>query len=157
MKKILATINAQLNAIDEKDVIAAKKLLAKVASLKQQRKEAQKAPVVKKPSIFQQIQELIERYSPQFYPETMWMFLDKNFSKEFFGIRFPLFVEIPQDASEDEKRNLRYPNNEDKNPRYAAKEFEFINLPNRRFYMTNDVYQRNLEKIQNVLHRFFKD
>ena len=156
MKKTLATINAQLNAIDEKEVIAAKKLLAKVASLKQQRKEAQKVPVIKKPSIFQQIQELIERYSPQFYPETMWMFLDKNFSKEFFGTRYPLFVEIPQNASESDKRNLKYPN-EDKNPRYATKEFEFVNLPGRQFYMTNDVYPKNLEKIQNVLRRFFKD
>ena len=153
MKKSLETINVQLASIDATDIKNAKKLLAKVNRLKVQKKAAIKEKEIKTPSAAMQVQAIIQHYADNITPGIMAAFTQKEFCKEYFGIRYPLFVEIPNNASDEDIKKLRHPN-EDKNARYAASIWQFAKFPNRQFLVTNDLYQKHVDIIANGFKKF---
>jgi len=164
MKKSLTTIKAQIDAIDAQAIADAKKLLAKVDRLKVQKKvaeaelKANKAvviPVIKEISAAAQVKEIISYYADQITSGSMAAFLQKDFCKEFFNIRYALFIEVPKNASADNIKKLRFPDG-DKNARYGVAKFTFVQIPNRTFLMTNDIYKKNVQLIMDQFFKFFK-
>ena len=153
MKKSLETINAQLAAIDITDIKNAKKLLAKVNRLKEQKKVAVEEKKFKAPSAAAQVAAIVSNYSDNITSGIMAAFTQKEFCKEYFGIRYPLFVEIPSGASNEDIKKLRHPN-EDKNARYSTEVWTFKNIPNHSFMMTNDLYQKHINAIHEGLKKF---
>ena len=158
MKKTLATINNQLAAINPDDIKNAKKLLKKVDNLKKQQKIAKTETIdlnlPKAPSAASQVKEIIDHYAAFINTDEMILFTQIAFSKVFFNLRYPLFVEITNDMTDEQKKTLRFAG--DNRARYGITEYQFDKLGDRKFYITNDIYQKNVEQIRRTFFNMFE-
>ena len=92
----------------------------------------------------EQIRQIIAENSSKITAEMMNVLTDKEESRKLFSLAYPLFIEIPANASESGKKEMRKVKGA---PRFSAKVWKFDNIPDKSFYMTNDLYTRNVEKI----------
>lgn len=87
----------------------------------------------------------VEGASSAIDESVMKILMDKDSCKKEFKLAYPLFIEIPAEASESERKEMRKVKGMN---RFAPRIWNFENLPGRQFYMTNDIYARNVEKAE---------
>ena len=86
--------------------------------------------------------------------EKMALLTDLDNCKNNMKLRYPLFVEIPAGASKFDKETIRKPDG-GKNARFATKEYTFSQLPGRVFFMTNDLYERQIAPVEKYMQVLF--
>ena len=92
----------------------------------------------------EQIRQIVAENSSKITAEMMQILTDKEESRKLFSLAYPLFIEIPANASESDKKEMRKVKGAS---RFSAKVWQFDNILDKSFYMTNDLYVRNIEKI----------
>ena len=73
-------------------------------------------------------------------------FMDKDYSRTKMGLAYPMLIEVT-DKSTDEIKDMRMIGNNKKHYRYSSTYYRFNN---RSFLLTNDLYNKNLDKIRNT-------
>ena len=101
----------------------------------------------------QQIRDIINGYADKMNDNAMTAFLDKDYSKKNMGLAYPLFIEIPANADDTVKKEIRKVKGAN---RFASTIYKFKNLGNREFYMTNDLYAKNIDKVAMTFENIFK-
>ena len=103
-------------------------------------------------SAAQQVKDILNGYSNKVNESIMTILTDPVQSKNTMGLRYPLFLEIPTGASAEQKKEMR---KDGKNNRFGSYEYTFEQLPGRQFFMTNDIYSRNIDKIITTFKNLF--
>ena len=78
--------------------------------------------------------------------------MNKDFSKK-MSLAYPLFKEIPNDASEEDKKEIRM---DGKHARFSPRVWTFEQLPGREFFMTNNIFANNVPKVEAILTSLLK-
>ena len=95
----------------------------------------------------EQVRAIVTAHADLIDESAMMMFMSKDESKKSMSLAYPLFIEIPSGASEAERKEMRKVKGAN---RFASQVWTFKNLPEREFFMTNDIYSKNIAKVEAV-------
>jgi len=100
----------------------------------------------------QKIRDIIDSYADKIDESAMAAFLDADKSKALMKLRYPLFIEIPASATESQKKEMRKVNGDN---RFLSTVYKFDKIPNKSFFMTNDLYERNINLVTETFKTMF--
>ena len=103
-------------------------------------------------SAAKQVHTIVEKYSDQINESVMLNLTNKDFSKK-MSLAYPLFKEIPNDASEEIRKEIRM---DGKHARFSPRVWTFEQLPGRKFFMTNNIFANNVPKVEAILTSLLK-
>lgn len=92
----------------------------------------------------QQIRNMLVQAIPNIKSEHLMNFTDKNYSLQNFKLAYPLLLDI---TNKDNSTIKQLKNDKKGHARYSPK---IYHIDNRQFLMTNDLYDKNLEKVKNT-------
>ena len=95
-----------------------------------------------------QARNIIAAFVNKITPDIMDKLIDKDYNKK-MSLSYPLFVEIPNEADDAVRKEIRY--DKKNHPRYSNTVYTFPNVPGRSFYMTNNIFSNNVKKIEDIL------
>lgn len=93
-------------------------------------------------SAAQQIIAVVEANVDKITTKVMNVLTSKEESKKLFKLAYPLFLLIPENATEAEKKEMRKVNGSN---RFAKREWNILGAT---YFMTNDLYARNIQAIE---------
>ena len=103
-------------------------------------------------SAAKRVHAIVENYADMMNEQMMANLLNKDYARN-MSLAYPLFIEIPADASDEQKKEMRM---DGKHPRFSPREWTFAQLPNRRFYMTNNIFANNVPKVEAIFKNLSK-
>lgn len=95
----------------------------------------------------EQIRQIVSTYKNQVTSAMMMKLMSEEYRRK-MSLTIPLFKEIPQDATDEAKKAMR----KDKHghPRYSNVEYSFPQIPNKTYYMSNNLFANNVSKVDTV-------
>ena len=98
-------------------------------------------------SAAQQVKDAIKANASKVDDKVLATLVNADESKKLFGLHYPLLLEIPEGASDAEKKEMRKVNG---NYRFASVVWNFNN---KAFFMTNDIYSRNVDRLVDYFNK----
>ena len=88
------------------------------------------------------------KYADRIDDAQMTKLMDRDYCLKNMSLHYPLFKEIPADATPEEIKEMCKDNKNKR--RFGAKVYEFALLAGRKFLMTNDFYKDRIAKFTNA-------
>ena len=97
----------------------------------------------------------IAKYADKIDDKAMALLTTKEWCQKNMGLHYPLFKEVPANISTDELKILVTDNKGKR--RFGAKMFTFVNIADKQFVMTNDMYKDRVGRIEQAFAQMYPE
>lgn len=95
---------------------------------------------------------VINAYKNQMNAAFMKKLLNQDFCRDNFSLYYPLFISVSSNADAITKKDKRYVKG---HPRYSPTEYRFDNITDTIFFMTNNIFAHNANKLEQYFNTHF--
>lgn len=96
----------------------------------------------------------IQLHKSEITEAIMQLLTDKEYCRKNMKIRYPLFIEIPANASADIIKEMSFDLTGKR--RFAAIKYIFPQIPNKQYLMTNDLYKNRIDKLVATIEKLIE-
>lgn len=98
------------------------------------------------------VRNVINAYKNQMNVAFMKKLMNQDFCRENFSLYYSLFIAVSSNADAVAKKDKRYVKG---HPRYSPTEYRFDNIANTIFFITNNIFAHNANKLEQYFNTHF--